>query len=214
MNREKSTTNLKVAQDAKTGDSRTDDKIARIVRMLAEEAYDEFAIRCAGFASSSESPIERLMATALYYAVNSHEMGMKRGWFPPNNHCWYGIRDKISFCNPNQLPLKPGILIFMQSAVGKYKADFLIRFADYNGGYVWGAIECDGHDHHDLTRLQAQHDRERDRYFQSSGFAVLRYPGSEIWADPVKCATDALRVLGLLAAGDTARRWKNWAEEA
>ena len=53
-------------------------------------------------------------------------------------------------------------------------------------------LECDGHDFHERTKLQAKRDRGRDRNLQSFGFLVYRYTGQEIWQDVFACATQAI----------------------
>jgi very-short-patch-repair endonuclease len=56
-------------------------------------------------------------------------------------------------------------------------------------------IECDGHDFHDRTKVQASRDRARDRTLQSLGFQVFRYTGADIWRDVMACATEVLDAL-------------------
>lgn len=51
-------------------------------------------------------------------------------------------------------------------------------------------IECDGHDFHERTKEQARKDRSRDRRIQRRGSYVLRFTGSEIWANPAKGAEE------------------------
>lgn len=43
------------------------------------------------------------------------------------------------------------------------------------------AVECDGHDFHERTKEQAQHDKRRDRELQKRGWIVFRFTGSEIY---------------------------------
>jgi hypothetical protein len=57
------------------------------------------------------------------------------------------------------------------------------------------AIEADGHAYHERTKEQAAHDRRRDRVLQEHGWMVLRFTGSEIWADTVGCALQVVRAL-------------------
>lgn len=71
----------------------------------------------------------------------------------------------------------------------RYKADFMVTVPDFNNSknnksYV---IEIDGHAYHNLTKEQAQHDRERDRMFAKHGYTVLRFTGSECFLNPSKC---------------------------
>jgi len=51
------------------------------------------------------------------------------------------------------------------------------------------AVECDGYAFHS-TKERFISDRKRDRVFQSEGVDVFRYAGSEIYANPVKVASD------------------------
>ncbi len=57
------------------------------------------------------------------------------------------------------------------------------------------AVECDGHDFHEKTKEQAAHDKKRDRFLVSQGIIVMRFTGSEIWADPLQCANEVTRIL-------------------
>lgn len=53
-------------------------------------------------------------------------------------------------------------------------------------------IECDGHDYHERTKQQAARDRSRDRAMTEVGWRVMRFTGSEIWANPFACAKQAI----------------------
>lgn len=73
----------------------------------------------------------------------------------------------------------------VQEKIEKYIVDFLIDLTvgeDCN--YI--VIECDGHDFHEKTKEQAQHDKERDRFLQMEGYPVYRFTGSEIFNNPLK----------------------------
>lgn len=63
---------------------------------------------------------------------------------------------------------------------GTYQVDFLIRYSK-KGTDVKVAIECDGHDFHEKTKLQVVRDKSRERAIVSSGITVLRFSGSEIF---------------------------------
>ena len=68
-----------------------------------------------------------------------------------------------------------------QEKIGKYRADFVIRgFENSEKKYV---IECDGHDFHEKTKEQAKYDKQRERFFVSQGYNILRFTGSEIITD-------------------------------
>lgn len=74
-----------------------------------------------------------------------------------------------------------------QAQIGKFRVDFLIEVATYDLRVV---VECDGRAYHERTKTQAKKDRSRDRDLQGMGYMVLRYTGSEIFADPWGCAFD------------------------
>lgn len=74
-----------------------------------------------------------------------------------------------------------------QAQIDKFRVDFLLVDTHYGTRVV---IECDGHDFHERTKEQARKDRSRDRDLQAKGYLVLRYTGSEIWANPWACVED------------------------
>jgi very-short-patch-repair endonuclease len=91
------------------------------------------------------------------------------------------------------------VMIMPQVQIGEYRADFLVlATVDITPIYqtrretavLKVVIECDGHDHHDLTKEQARHDRQRDRWMQSKGLSILRFTGSEIFRDVHRCAEE------------------------
>ena len=83
--------------------------------------------------------------------------------------------------------LNSGLTIHRQKKVLGYRADFLLE----NEVGAMLVVECDGHDFHERTPAQAQHDRSRDRKMQASGHFVMRFTGSEIYRDPLACALEA-----------------------
>ena len=56
-------------------------------------------------------------------------------------------------------------------------------------------VECDGHQWHERSQEQAASDKSRDRLLLAAGWNVLRFTGSEIHADPIRCAQEALTIL-------------------
>jgi very-short-patch-repair endonuclease len=173
-----------------------DDSIESLVRSFANrlamervgQFEDEF--HDAGLLADGASPIEQRMGAALLYAIKSREhFGDGESEFfiiDPGRHAF---EDLVFSDKPS---VTKNIDIYPQLPVGKYKADFFVRFDGWLGGRAIGVIECDGHDFHERTKEQAKRDKERDRYFQSLGLLVLRYTGSEIYRDPLRCALDAL----------------------
>ena len=79
------------------------------------------------------------------------------------------------------------IVIFPQSKIGNYRADFLI-LCELNDRHFWVVVECDGHDFHERSKEQARRDRSRDRWMTANKISVLRFTGSEIFKDPDACA--------------------------
>jgi very-short-patch-repair endonuclease len=84
-----------------------------------------------------------------------------------------------------------------QHVVGKYRADFYLEYNPFNAGKGIKKIiiECDGHDFHEKTKEQASRDKERDRFFQTEGYIVLRYSGSDIYRDPYRVGIDLEKII-------------------
>lgn len=147
-----------------------DDALGKILahaeRLLALQIKcDEVKYR-----SLVESPIEAMLARALCVVFDR---------FPWRNHKW----DLFEEGSP--------IRLFPQYTIGEYRVDFLFMLKDIIRGTEIQrklVIECDGHDFHERTKEQAAADRARDRWLQAQDYTVFRFTGSEIWADPLKCA--------------------------
>lgn len=147
------------------------------------------------------SPIEKLLAAAMLAAFgdlgpSGHDNVCRRpggepvGEFENPDSCFDVYRYIASQYHDHLVIISP------QCPVGSYRADFVLSYV------FWGCppdevdvrkrfcIECDGHEFHERTKEQARRDRARDRWFQAEGFAVLRFTGSEIFADAQKCAAE------------------------
>lgn len=79
---------------------------------------------------------------------------------------------------------KAGLVDFrLQFPVGPYRADLAIPSVKI-------AIEADGAAFHkDKAR-----DKNRDNYFASQGWAVIRFTGSEIYRNPDSCAGEVVKL--------------------
>jgi len=151
---------------------------------IIQSAADAYALRfieafyCA--CDSCESPIEELLLAALYTDHDNREYKVIfMGDHTPHD-------DNIE---------GETIYVYQQSKVGPYRVDFLILDASVPldvDQHRWMIVECDGHDFHERTKAQARHDKARDRFFQSKGYKVLRFTGSEIYASPMDCAEEIL----------------------
>lgn len=168
-------------------DSRVDEYIREAADLEAarfKEAWEPIKDRC-------ESPIEALLMASLYAASKISEYRL----------------DFFLSDNPNPVPyLDQCAYVYQQVPVGPYRVDIIIHDVSMPLSLApprWMVVECDGHDFHERTKEQARHDKKRDRFFQSKGYKVLRFTGSEIWADPDRCAEE---IIDELAANDS---WRN-----
>lgn len=69
-------------------------------------------------------------------------------------------------------------------------------------------VEADGHNFHERTKEQAARDRSRDRFFASRGAVVLRFTGSEIYADADGCACEVVEVAMNLQSKNLGRQFR------
>lgn len=79
------------------------------------------------------------------------------------------------------------LVVTPQVKIGPYRVDFLLRHWDTD---TWIVIECDGHDFHEKTKQQAEHDKRRDRFLTKQGYIIFRYTGSQICNDPMEIYED------------------------
>lgn len=153
----------------------SDDKIATVKAWAAREHMDAaqwmFEQRLWDVYSQCESPIEEMFGYALL-GLDSY----------PTDHQTFR----------QQVP------------IGKYRVDFLLSFVDPGMAKDGGTdatpaqlvVELDGHDFHERTKEQAKRDKSRDRALIDAGYQVIRFTGSEVYADPVKCAKEASELVG------------------
>lgn len=148
--------------------------------------------------AACESPIERIMAAALFLAswpaTDCHDLSRARTGFT-HPHWWVGEHsleallgaiDKSATAGP--LLGNDYLAIAPQQKVLSYRVDFLVVMRSDESGHHTAVVECDGHDFHERTKKQARRDKLRDREMQGLGYAVLRFTGSEIYKDAARCA--------------------------
>jgi very-short-patch-repair endonuclease len=83
--------------------------------------------------------------------------------------------------------------IYPQAQVQEKRVDFLITFLEGEGDYERRiVVECDGHDYHERTAEQAEHDKSRDRNITAQGIPVFRFTGRELHRDPDACAEEVV----------------------
>jgi len=94
------------------------------------------------------------------------------------------------FLKPEELPPDGFIGVRPQVEVIDWPVDFVFVILSPDGHPHRLAVECDGHDFHERTKEQAARDRSRDRALQTGGYTVMRFTGSEIHRDPLKCVLE------------------------
>lgn len=158
-------------------------KADQIVNAAAELEALRFVEGFGVIKERCESPIEELLLAAIYA---QHNLGLVDMHF-------------IGATEPSKsAAFDEAIFIMQQAKVGPYRVDILIHDASCPFEVAeprFMVVECDGHDFHERTKEQARRDKKRDRFFQSKGYKVLRFTGSEIWADPEACADEVLEQL-------------------
>ena len=87
-----------------------------------------------------------------------------------------------------------GVHVRRQAPVGPFVADFVIHEHKL-------AIEVDG-EHH-FTPDGMKKDRQRDDWFASQGYRVLRFNTGELSDSFEGCIVEVLRELGLMEVGDS-----------
>lgn len=132
-----------------------------------------------------DSPIEKLFYTALW-AYCRFGVGPLYHMVVPD-HAQMPIDRLLAREDPSTLIVQP------QAQLEGWRVDFLIyawEFGRVSGKAQWRRliVECDGHNFHERTKEQAAKDRGRDREFQLRGYTILRFIGSELYANPLDCA--------------------------
>lgn len=92
---------------------------------------------------------------------------------------------------------KENIFLFSQAEIitdnKRYIADFLFETDEFVNRFNTNKkiiIECDGYEFHQKTKEQVQHDNEREYDLKMAGYEVLRFSGTQIYNNPIKCAED------------------------
>ena len=73
-----------------------------------------------------------------------------------------------------------------------YRADFGINIYDFKDDEIVFVVECDGYEFHQKTKEQVKHDNEREMRLKLLGYDVLRFSGTQIYENPMKCANDII----------------------
>ena len=102
---------------------------------------------------------------------------------------------EIVICNVG-FPISEVFCLYPQEKIEvinhSYIADFL-----FDTSYVKAmfdhefklVIECDGHEFHEKTKEQVEKRNLRDMDLKMAGYDILHFSGSQIYQDPIKCAS-------------------------
>ncbi len=124
-------------------------------------------------ANDCESPIEQMLLAALMFCSTGYASWPVPVW---NNQMPFP-------------PMKDRVFVSPQFGFGNYRIDIAMFGMNFDGTEFRLAIECDGHNFH-KSKDQMKRDRKRDRFCQLMGWHIVRFTGSEIYADPDACAEE------------------------
>jgi very-short-patch-repair endonuclease len=202
-------------QGEQTMDDRVQQFLAQCEEAAAQAAREIISTTFGRCLPDCESDIERLFLAALYrwQTINA------KYDYQRNISIWGGIcyaaerwdverarqatRDHMQELRAAGGGFYPEVVnVFPQCRWESYRADFVLVHVELDFSVTEPrlmervvVVECDGHDFHEKTKWQAERDKGRDRDMTAAGLIVVRFTGSEIWRDPVKCADEALRIL-------------------
>jgi very-short-patch-repair endonuclease len=148
----------------------------------AAEGGDEIAVAYLNqpYRFATKSPIEAKLAQAIMGAAPYR-------WIPkvyePQSDLFVALHPNWMFQFQTQVPIPP------------YTVDLLLCCHEE----VRIVVECDGHDFHEKTAAQAEHDKRRDRFLQAQGYRVLRFTGREIYRSAEAAAEEILKTATRLA---------------
>ena len=116
------------------------------------------------FSEYCESPIEKILAVAL--VIKTQET------------LYFEPQVEIKTKNKKYIV---DFLIFGDEIVNTYlKKDFQL------------IIECDGYNFHQKTKKQVDYDNQREYDLKMEKYEILRFSGSKIYNEPMKCAEEIM----------------------
>src|SRR4051812_47242349 len=120
--------------------------------LLAQQTHKRFLDDFTTGELSGESPIEQMMAAAFLYLLRARE---EFGDMSGDDHLFTGLMYK-EFPKFSPFDKEHGdhnFRIVPQWKIAPYTVDFLVIFEG-----IAAVVECDGHDFHERTKEQAEHD--------------------------------------------------------
>ena len=163
--------------------------IDRLCEQLSEMVVTNTRMAFENWQGGITSPIERLFCIGLWTFVDLRDweyvgfssVVVRRG-------------GQIISEQDSEIVAKRGtILLEYQKKELSWLADFVLSVPSYSNKKL--IVECDGHQFHERTKEQAERDRSRDREAQAEGYLILRFTGSELYRDPLKCVREVLGAL-------------------
>jgi very-short-patch-repair endonuclease len=135
-----------------------------------------------------ESPIEKALVAALVCKSFEHcgtaARATPRIWSPA-----VGVERAVEILK--SVAIDFSVWLMPQAQIGPYRVDFLLLCKLDMSDHIYRfVVECDGHDFHQATKEQVRRDKVRDRYLAREGYTVLRFTGSEIFNDAIRCASE------------------------
>lgn len=147
------------------------------VKLMLDKFLTEKKIRLICSMADCESPIERLMALALFEQVNCNYISMK-----------------LEKLNLDVVEIDNQYVLNIDKK--QYITDFAVmvwnRLTHEGNRFI---VECDGHDFHEKTVEQVRKDKERERNIIKDGNILIRFSGSEIYNDSEKCASEVFQII-------------------
>lgn len=170
-------------------------RLGPVVVSLEASASDSIgSIVMQGIAEASfcESPIERILCASWFSHLRWIELAGASCGGRSSFKLLRGVKwpENIQKSSGEFWRIDTAVI---QARIDKFRVDLAIARCEYDPSTRLNyfsrpiMIECDGHAFHERTKAQAAKDKSRDRQLQAGGFSVLRFTGSEIWADPSKC---------------------------
>lgn len=151
---------------------------------IGRQAKDDFEVNMHNECPDMEisSPIEQI-----FYITFSYIQALNSNCFPNQEPSEVMLNDGAPWC--------PGLGIYPQRKIGKYRVDFLISYQNpfkvsQESNQV--IVECDSQQFHDRTEKERRYEKTRDRFLQSKGYQVFRFTGKEIIDDPIKIVLEII----------------------
>lgn len=159
-----------------------------VIRLLNEQLRVKRELAAAVARREPEAIIEAHLAESKRLRAMAAELAPKRPAVAVAEPVQSPIEEAMHEALSARLP--DGLVMRRQRQIGRYAADFTVE-----GPSCRIVVECDGHEFHERTKEQAEHDRRRDREMQADGWLVLRFTGREIHRNADGCACEVVRAI-------------------